>query len=88
MVPKTLEEAALAVDEMLNLAFQNSGGNRDALFFHNVVLRNLLPVAPGEDSGEDSGDEGERPEEDEDGDEDNGAPESPVSSLIMYTTPF
>lgn len=87
-MPKTLEEAALAVDEMLNLAFQNSGGKCDALFFYNVVLRNLLPVAPGEDSGEDSGDEGERPEEDEDGDEDNGAPESPVSSLIMYTTPF
>lgn len=46
VVPKTLEEAALAVDEMLNLAFQNSGGNRDTLFFHNVVLRNYFQLLP------------------------------------------
>ena len=42
MVPKTLEEAALAVDEMLNLAFQNSGGNHVILLFHIVVLRNYF----------------------------------------------
>ena len=45
-MPQTLEEATFAasVGEMLNLAFQNSGGNHDTLIFHIVVLGNYFQL--------------------------------------------
>jgi regulator of nonsense transcripts 2 len=79
---KTIEEAAIAVDEMFNLAFQSSGSTS---FLQKPTLLHIHVVfaaTPGEDSGEDSGDEGERPaEEEEEEAADSSSPESPVSSI-------
>lgn len=83
VVYKTIEEAAVAVDEMFNLAFLSSGsGSYFPEYIFGYVFMIFFAVAPGEDSGEDSGDEGERPAEEEDEEADGSAPESPVSSLL------
>ncbi|KII92060.1 hypothetical protein PLICRDRAFT_50491 [Plicaturopsis crispa FD-325 SS-3] len=68
---KTLEEAATAVDEMLNQAFQHAG----------------LMAAEGEESGEDSGDEDDRPQEVEEEEEYNGDPESPTDERAPSPDP-
>ncbi|KAJ7497393.1 ARM repeat-containing protein, partial [Mycena latifolia] len=78
---KTLEEAANAVDEMLNSAFQTtSRKSRAAARQPSLILYNILSVQEdGTGSGDESGDEDERHQETErDDDEDEEAQESPV----------
>lgn len=81
-VAKTLEQAAITVDEMFSLAFQNSGkGDPD-----DASISYKYTLAAAEDSGGDSDEETQRREEEdrEDGEEgddgnDSGEPNSPVS---------
>lgn len=75
---KTIEEAALAVDEMFSSAFQNAG--RKVIFIVELVHQPVLK-APSDDSGDDSDEdkrhnEEEREEEEE---EELGNQDSPVS---------
>jgi regulator of nonsense transcripts 2 len=77
---KTIEEAAIAVDEMFSSAFHSAGG---AIyhFCSRIIYQRLLTVL-GDDSGEDSGDEDKRPEgneRDDEEEEDLSSQDSPVS---------
>ena len=74
---KTLEQAAIAVDEMFNSAYQAPGTLID---FFASILFNSNPCITG-DSGDDSEDEGERRNEEKRGEEDAeelGESDSPV----------
>jgi hypothetical protein len=68
-MPKTLEEAAVAVDDMFNQAFENAGRETFPYYVSDLTLMQLHTVAGGDDSGEESGDEDGRreAEEEEDG---------------------
>jgi regulator of nonsense transcripts 2 len=65
---KTIEEAALAVDDMFNQAFENAG-RKTVPHLRMVFVLMCLYLAAGDDSGEDSGDEDDRRET---GDEEDG----------------
>lgn len=77
-IAKTLEQAAIAVDELFNLSFQTTGNNLPQLI--SGIPLNLLLVL-GDDSGDESEEEEERRDEDrneEEETEDSGDPESPI----------
>jgi regulator of nonsense transcripts 2 len=74
---KTLEQAAIAVDEMFNSAYQAPGTLID--FFVSVLFNSSSCITG--DSGDDSEDEGERRNEQKRGEEDAeelGESDSPV----------
>ena len=75
---KTLEQAAIAVDEMFNSAYQAPGTYFDLFFVLSSLIQ--IHVLTG-DSGEDSEDEGERRNEQKRGEDDAeelGESDSPV----------
>jgi regulator of nonsense transcripts 2 len=88
VIYKTVEEAAVAVDEMFNFAFQTSGSTSYPPRIHFTACSCAFAAAPGDDSGEDSEDEAERPAQEEDDEADGSAPESPVSSGDTMSAPF
>lgn len=83
---KTIEEAAMAVDEMFSSAFQTTAGMVFFLGLDGTAIHWLLkPISvSGEESGDDdSGDEDERREgdtRDDEEEEDLGSQDSPVSN--------
>ncbi|KAF7321619.1 Nonsense-mediated mRNA decay factor [Mycena kentingensis (nom. inval.)] len=72
--PKSLEEAAIAVDEMLNAAFQNAERKMMCLTIK------VLKIVEDAGSGEDSSDEDERPEAEGADEEEEETPDSPVDA--------
>lgn len=77
-IAKTIEQAAIAVDEMFNSAYQSTG-NLSIYFFPCRITSYSSLVA--DDSGDDSDEEGERRDDkglDDEEQEDFGEPDSPV----------
>lgn len=76
-IAKTLEQAAIAVDELFNSSFQTSG----KCSFRSFPNNSFISLVAADDSGDESEEEGERRDEDrneEEETEDSGDPDSPV----------
>jgi regulator of nonsense transcripts 2 len=92
-IPKSIEEAANAVDEMFNAVLQNAGST--SLWSASTKRQPAdytCTVPTADDSGEDSGDEQDevqdrRDDEEEDGEEDTDGMESPARGPVYQHGP-